>query len=262
MPSRDQRVRIRILVKAFPQHSQKYDETVCCAGITDAGRLIRLFPIIYRRLPKECRFNRYDEIEAIITKATSDSRPESFRIDQPSIRIVEPGKNMSDEAKVRLWQPHVAPSLDALQQENRASARSLGIIRPDPGSLKFFHRKSEADEQAGVHGVQASLFDDPLRPLAPPEYVFGFRYTSAGRGHEHTIQDWEVQAAYVNFVKRYGSPDAALSMLTQEYGEHIAAGHPHFVMGTMKVHPTTFILIGILRSGLDPEELARQGSLL
>jgi hypothetical protein len=31
--------------------------------------------------------------------------------------------------------------------------------------------------------------------------------------------------------------------------------------GTMAAHPRTFIVIGLLRSGVDPEELARQGEL-
>ena len=78
MPSKDQRAQIRVLVKAFPQHSRKYEETVCCAGITQSGQLIRLFPIVYRMLPQEQRFDRFDLIEAIITQASSDTRPESF----------------------------------------------------------------------------------------------------------------------------------------------------------------------------------------
>jgi hypothetical protein len=53
----------------------------------------------------------------------------------------------------------------------------------------------------------------------------------------------------------------ALKMLEQEYGTHIPTRHPHFIMGTMKLHPPNFILIGVLRTGLDPEELAKQGSL-
>jgi hypothetical protein len=32
-------------------------------------------------------------------------------------------------------------------------------------------------------------------------------------------------------------------------------------MGTMLAHPRTFIVIGLLRSGLDPTELAKQGKL-
>jgi hypothetical protein len=50
-------------------------------------------------------------------------------------------------------------------------------------------------------------------------------------------------------------------MLQQEYGERIPTRNPHFIMGTMKAHPQTFIIIGILRSGIDPAELDRQGGL-
>jgi len=50
-------------------------------------------------------------------------------------------------------------------------------------------------------------------------------------------------------------------MLEQEHGTRIPTRHPHFLMGTMKLHPRNFILIGLLRTGLDPDELAKQGSL-
>jgi hypothetical protein len=262
MLSKHQRTRVRILVKAFPQHSQKYEETVCCAGVTDEGRLIRLFPITYRRLPFEHRFDRFDLIEAILTKASSDHRPESFRVDHDSIRVIERGKAVSDESKVQLWQPHVTGSLEALHQDNKATQRSLGIIRPDTGSLRFFSRAAKVEEQQDTQGMQASLFEKALRPLAPTEFAFGYKYSSAGHPHTHTIQDWEVQAAYLAYIKRYGTREEALRMLDQEYGVRVPTRHPHFIMGTMKLHPRTFILIGVLRTGIDPEALAMQSSLL
>jgi len=261
MQSKHQRTRVRILVKAFPQHSQKYEETVCCAGVTDAGQLIRLFPITYRRLSAENRFDRFDLIEATLTKSTSDPRPESFRVDHDSIRVIERGKSLSDESKVMLWKPHIAASLDALKNENKTTERSLGIIQPDAGSLKFFRRAAEAAEKEEAKGMQASLFEQPLKPLDPPEFVFGYKYTSGGTPHTHTIQDWEVQAAYIAYQRRYGTRDEALKMLEQEYGTRIPTRHPHFIMGTMKLHPRNFILIGLLRTGLDPDELDKQGSL-
>ena len=261
MLDKKQRKRGHILVTAIPQHSQKYEETVCCTGITDAGRLIRSFPITYCRLAREHRFDRFDLIEATLTKASSDPRPESFRVDHDSIRVIECGSNLSDESKVKLWQAHIAASLTALQQENKATEPSLGIIKPDAGTLKFFHRPPKPDEQQDAQGMQASLFEKPLRPLTPPEFVFGYKYTSAGRAHTNTLQEWEVQAAYLAYLKRYGTREEALRMLHEEYGERIPTRHPHFIMGTMKLHPRTFILIGLLRTGVDPGELAKQGTL-
>lgn len=69
------------------------------------------------------------------TKA-SDPRPESYRVDEASIRLIESSK-LTNEAKVQLWQPFIAPSLKQLHEDNRARNRSLGIIRPDTGGLKF-----------------------------------------------------------------------------------------------------------------------------
>jgi hypothetical protein len=101
----------------------------------------------------------------------------------------------------------------------------------------------------------------PLKPLDPPEFVFGYKYTSSGTPHTHTIQDWEVQAAYSAYLRRYSTRDEALKMLDHEYGTRIPTRHPHFIMGTMKLHPRNFILIGLLRTGLDPDAFDKQGSL-
>ncbi|MGH8263652.1 MAG: hypothetical protein ACRET4_09240 [Steroidobacteraceae bacterium] len=256
---------MRILVKAFPQPSKAHEETVCCAGITDDGReLLRLFPIRFRRLPKAHQFDRFDLIEMIATKA-SDPRPESYRVDEASIRLVE-RDTLTDAAKVRLWQPFIAPSLKELHADNRATNRSLGVIEPDPGSLKFLVKPAKdaaAEDRALAEQVrqvqQSSLLEDPLTPLATPEFAFAYRYTSAGHKHEHIIHDWEVQEAHRQYKRRYGTD--ALDHLTRMYGATIPTRNLHFIMGTMAAHPRTFIVIGLLRSGLDPNELAKQGSL-
>ena len=99
MQSKHQRTRVRILVKAFPQHSEKYEETVCCAGVTDDQRLIRLDPITYRRLAKEHQFNRFDLLEALITKASNDARPESYRVDHDSIKVIERGSSRAQAGR-------------------------------------------------------------------------------------------------------------------------------------------------------------------
>jgi hypothetical protein len=143
MQGKHRKRRVRILVKAFPQPSTKHEETVCCAGVTeDSQELLRLFPIRYRRLPKADQFDRYDLVEMTTTKATSDARPESYRVDEDSIHLVESGKKLSDEAKVRLWTPFIAPSIGVLLEENKTRGRSLGIIRPQPTSLKFLIKEA------------------------------------------------------------------------------------------------------------------------
>lgn len=257
---------IRILVKAFPQPSTKREETVCCAGvIEDTGELLRLFPIRYRRLDKTDQFDRFDQVKMTITKA-SDPRPESFKVDEGSIHVISKGSQLDDAAKVRLWAPHIASSLKNLRDENRDSNRSLGIIKPDPDSLKFRIReaaKSDKEDQevANLLYEQTSLLEDPLKSLARPTHSFSYEYTCAGHPHKHQIHDWEVQAAFIHYKRRYKTEVDALEMMKQEYQNNIPQHNLHFIMGTMASHPRTFIVIGLLRSSLDPAEVVKQQQL-
>lgn len=263
--SKQQRLRARILVKAYPQPSRTYEETVCVAAVSEDGReMLRLYPIRYRHLPKDRQFDRFDLIEMDAERPRDDHRPESRHVAEDSIRIIGSGKDVSDAAKVQLWKPFIARSLKALHEENKATHRSFGIIAPDPGSMKFFIEK-EADTNADDRAInqaafqQVSLFEAPLAKLPATEYSFGYRFTSNGHAHRHYIHDWEVQAAYLAYRRRYG--EKALDMLQQEYGQNIPTRNPHFIMGTMKAHPSTFIIIGILRTGIAPADLDRQGGL-
>lgn len=253
-----------ILVKAFPQPSQKYEETVCCAGINAQGEFVRLYPIRYRHLPPEKRFERWDLLEYEAARPVDDWRPESRHVNEDSIRIMQSKAQTNDEQRVRLWAPHVSGSLSALKEENKATEKSLGIIRPDPGTIKFKARRlsptSEDDVQLQAAFRQVSLIEPNVLPELSVEYDFSYRFTSAGHPHEMKIHDWEVQAAYFAYKRRYG--DKTLDMLRQEYEERIPQRNLHFVMGTMKAHPRQFIIIGLLRSAISPEDAMRQGVLL
>lgn len=123
MPSgKQQRARVRILVKAYPQPSKTYEETVCVAAISEDGReMLRLFPIRYRQLPKDRQFDRFDLVELDMERPRDDHRPESRHVIEDSIRIVGYGDNVSDAAKVGLWKPFVVPTLKALHDQNKTA---------------------------------------------------------------------------------------------------------------------------------------------
>ncbi|MCL7420857.1 MAG: hypothetical protein M8364_08145 [Methylobacter sp.] len=244
-----------ILVKAYPQPSQKYQETVCCAGITEDGRLLRLYPIRYRHLDKEQQFDRFDHVEMAIWKSHSDrdKRPESYKVDESSILILHKGKNANSESKYHLWSPFVSHSLESLKEEQIKTMKSLGIIKPDTNSLKFlakpFKKESaEAQELAQSTYDQYSLLEQSLNPLAQPEYVFYFRFLSDGKSHEMQIHDWEVQATYISYKKKYKGEAEALKMMGKFYNQDLLNSNPHFIMGNMLRSPKQFMIIGVLRS--------------
>lgn len=157
----------------------------------------------------------------------------------------------------------------SLREENERLGKSLGIIRPDPGSLEFLVEKvaeiSMEDRELTRTTMlsQQGLFDEvPLTPLEQPELAFSYRFTSGGQRHKMVIHDWEVQTAWFNFKRRYKTKSLALEMLQKEYGREIPKRHPHFLMGTVGSRPKQFIMIGILRSGVSPEDATRQGELI
>jgi len=150
-----------------------------------------------------------------------------------------------------------------LKQENQATERSLGIVKPDAGSIRFKSRKlskSDASDAAFTTMYeQFSLLEGKLKALTV-EYEFGYRFTSNGVTHDMKIHDWEIQAAYFRYVDRYGAQ--ALAHLKHVYESELPSHNLHFVMGTMKAHPRQFIVIGLLRSSVSPSVASSQMSFL
>ena len=173
--------RVRVLVKAYPQPSLTYDETVCVAAVSADGlRMMRLYPIRYRSLARECRFDRFDLVEIECERPKNDHRPESWHVKESSIRIVARGSDLPDRMKVTLWSPFVVDSLSALREENVRTGRSFGIVRPDPSSLKFFIKPmADLDEDGrqlnqATFQVTQSLLETPLSKLPPPGFYPDF----------------------------------------------------------------------------------------
>jgi len=257
--------RVWVLVKAYPQPSRTYEETVCCAGISEDGaELLRLFPIRYRALPESSRFDRFDLIEADVFRYSKDPRPESNRVSEDSITVVRRGRDVSRRSKADLWRPHVSKSFQALKQAQKDVGTSLGIVRPDPESLRFHtkainHAAEEEREAAHDLCAQQSLLETPLQPLPRPEYVFAYRFTSGGQEHRMQIHDWEVQAAWYRYKRDYG--DQAMDRLQRAYGQELPAANLHLIMGTQLSRPWQFMIIGLLRTSEDLDSLASQGTL-
>jgi hypothetical protein len=78
----EQTIDVIVLVKAYPQPSTKYTESVCVAGLrvdTPVPEWVRLHPVQFRLLKRERQFSKYDLIRVLVRRPTSgDTRPESF----------------------------------------------------------------------------------------------------------------------------------------------------------------------------------------
>jgi hypothetical protein len=68
------RMRILITVKAAPNPSERYGETVCVAGLRlDLGHAgwVRLYPINFRDLESDSKFRKYDVVSVTASTAAA-----------------------------------------------------------------------------------------------------------------------------------------------------------------------------------------------
>lgn len=186
-----------------------------------------------------------------VTRPPKDTRPESYQVKEDSITILSKGSKYSPESRAALWLPLVESSLTELLHQQTTNQKSLGIIKPNDGTLVFHHKpinkNSEDDDLLLGIQNQTQLFQERLTPLEPLEYSFRYKFESGGKSHNMTIHDWEAQAAYYNFKREYGGTEEALRKMQEVYAT-INQQNPHFIMGNLGARPYQFMIIGVLRT--------------
>ena len=150
--------RVLITVRTYPVPASKTVEASCTGGVTEDGQWIRLYPVPYRSLDEDKRFSKWNWIEVEVTKPTSNSRPESFKLKPDKIRIV--GKlGTHDEWRARrdLLKPLVRPSMCEIRKERDESGfPTLGLFKP--AGIKRL-----VIEQTAAEWTADELQDSPTR---------------------------------------------------------------------------------------------------
>jgi hypothetical protein len=210
LPPNDQ---VLILVKATPQPSRQYGDTVCVAGVdmsAQTPRWVRLYPVPFRYMEGDRQFRQYDVIEVGTRAAGADKRPESRKIDAASIEI----KQHLDGWRTRTpWvEPLVGPSMCELvaAAKDDINAQSLGAVRPaEVIGVEFArHPGWTADEMKRFEDYrqQGDLFaETPPQLLDAPAWIVHLVYRCQAPGcdrHRQRIIDWELTALQSRFRSR------------------------------------------------------------
>jgi hypothetical protein len=243
------------VVKAYPEASKKYRTTVCVAAVTiPEGRWVRLYPVRFTAYSEEKQFKKYQPFEVRAVRNESDPRPESYRIDEDTIRITGPIVDTKDdwsERKRLLYGARVS-SLCELQRLQKVERKSLGMIRV--GQVTGF-RTVEADEEKfreandqHEYAISPDLFnEEKLRVEALPfKFQYAFCCTDPTcRGHNCSVLDWEAYALYRRMVGKWGESEA-VEKVRQKYVDFICGSdkETYFYMGNMKAHPGSFLVLG------------------
>ena len=254
--------RILITVKTYPTLSQKYDETVCTAGITEDGKWVRLYPVPFRRLEDGRQYKKYQWVKAKMTRSFSDFRPESHKPDLSNLEIqgeIKPSDNWR-ERKDAIAKADLYEDLDLLiaDAKNEEKYTSLAVFKPS--EVIDFRIEADTKEWAAeklqaieARRKQGSLFGNDLKELSQFVNKIPFRFSYVfkdvnGRKSTLMIADWEVGALYFNCLKNADSK-AACKMVRDKYAGFIQTKDLYFFLGTVKAFhnraPNPFIIVGV-----------------
>lgn len=264
-------MKVLILVKTYPSISTKYGETVCTAGITEDGKWVRIYPLTYRKMPKECRFDKYDWVEIDLVRNYSDFRPESFRPNSfNGIKVVghieADGGTWHNRRKYVLQ--NVYKNLKKLIEEAKTKeiCTSLAVFKPTKFIDFTFEEASRDWDKKKLHylesvKLQGSLFEnenendiESFEVVDKVPYKFSFEFEDdAGTRSKLMIEDWEIGMLYWNTLKGCnGDEKQACEKVKEKYFEDFAKTKDYyFYLGTQKIHhkvsPNPFIIVGDFR---------------
>lgn len=260
--------RILITVKANPQPSAKYGDTVCVAGIWldgDKKKWIRLYPVPFRSLDELNQFKKYELIEVPVLPNGSDFRAESYKPDNGSIKKlgrVEKWKHRHEYLTPFIGKWTMCSILKAQRESKNGAAAypSLALVKPRKIvdlEVKPFEGWSEKQQQSVDNSyLQVDLFSIDKEPvkLEEPRFKAVFHYfcTDDGcNGHHQSFLDWEVEA--LSRRLRYLSDEDAIEQVRRKYLDVICppSANPYFFVGNIKASPKAFNVLGVYRGNGD-----------
>ena len=201
------RAQVLITVKAAPEPSKSYIDTVCVAGIRLDGpepTWIRLYPVPFRHLSGDNKFAKYQVIDVDVNPSkSSDNRLESRRPVWESMKAI--GDPVGQNARSAILERMVTKSMCQIESDVTANpkSQSLGLVRvTDLDPLMFERHPGWNDEQKRVMEDQLSQPDlfgeiDRSPVIEAPKLIARYRYRCESAncaGHRGRILDWELAA--------------------------------------------------------------------
>lgn len=257
--------RILVTVKARPEPSEKYGETVCVAGIrldTDFLHWVRMYPIPFRRMEDYKQFKKYSIIEAPITPSAEDFRSESYKPDRSQLyKVQEPIRDWKKRMDYIL--PLVSEMTMCQIRDNCVNGKqkkpypSLAVIRPH-GPLELTiepYKGWNKEQKRNVQKVlQGDLFEqgntlEPHQLLQEPRFQGRIKYRCSDtcKGHKQMFLDWEFEA----LARRHNhdTEEVAREAILKKYHSVLdPSKEPVLYVGNQKKYPATFSVLGIQRT--------------
>lgn len=244
--------KIFIVVKAAPNPSCKYQETVCTAGITEKRKWIRLYPLSFRYIDFNKRFSKYQWINVEIERNLKDFRIDSYR---PAIGTIQPlgiklpAGDWRERKKIIL--PTLLKSIEELKNKYASKKISIGIFKPKK-IIKFVIEEGDREWSKKHQSTlsQQKLFGPQPKPLEKIPFKFSYEFICNDTncsGHKMQIIDWELNELYRNMKKKYGfSLDLVLEKIKQKWFLEMCREDKdiYLIVGSVFPKPS-FVVLGV-----------------
>lgn len=245
---------VLITVKTYPNPSKKYRETVCVAGVDmETKQWIRLYPIPFRDLDAYQQFKKYSLISIRAEKAADDKRPESYKVDSDSIKIlghIDTEKGTWNKRK-EIILPTISDSFCNIIDEHKRSDRSIGIFKATNVNFSFKKAKPKDIEEREECYNKLDLFYSHKKPIEPIPFDFRYLFSCSGvpdcPGHDFRIIDWEIYQSYRAWRWRYKSEKELLGKIKHRWLESMCnnKNDTYFIVGNTKRFRDTFMVLGV-----------------
>jgi len=225
-----------VLGQSSPDTLKDGRASICTAGYSPTHGFIRLYPT---RI--DSSFRMWDIISAPVERNPQDARVESWKIQGSHAewnvldeKITMKGK-FNKNARLGL----IAPLVSGCIIDMRDQGRSLGIVKPSFRECFFTDRNGfDPYDQMTLDGTTA-LKDKNRYPLQP-RAKFRCGQCRSDTGHNQQILEWGI---YEWMRKNPG----AEKKVWENLFAHEGSQEIFFLVGNMAHHPSSFMVVSILR---------------
>jgi hypothetical protein len=198
------------------------------------------------------RFSKWQWITTDLIKATSDTRPESFKLNSDTIRAEEKLDTKDGwRARKEILRSLLRPSMCSIRKEQDDNGHpTLGVFRPKVIKRLVLEKEAKPDwsfEELAILKQDDMFAKAPSQTLEKIPYKFKYEFECSDpgcRGHSMSCTDWEMAEAYRQWRQQYG--DAWEAKFRQRF-EHdmVEKLDTHFMVGTVHKHPKNWIIVGL-----------------
>jgi hypothetical protein len=217
---------------------------VCTAGIKESGSRIRIYPVPFRLLSGDKQFRKYDIIRVPVRKNESDTRIESYKIENSEeIEIIESlgTEDNWQKRKDYIFKNKIYTNIREMIKLNKQEHLSLATFKPAKIVGVYAEDKGGSEcwtenEIIKFKNANNSLFNDDIDLKNMPKIPYNFKINfqdSSSYSSNMIILDWEISQLYLNCrYKEKHSKEKSKDKVLEKLHNLIQATDLHLFLGT------------------------------